>query len=182
MDVKELIGQHKESVALVFKQLGINAPVTPKEVIHATLIYQGRFIDALADRIAIDNQEYTGFDFTTPGNFNSDALLKKIGAPQSGTATVFPANGTQFGQTQTLPSVTVKSKAAKKTLWDILDTVAGAAGSYFKAKGGNNTTAITYASPNDDTPKKTDKNKYFLIGGIVLVVLLVALVVSKKNK
>jgi hypothetical protein len=186
MDIKELVGQHKKSVALVFKRLGINAPVTQKEVVYATLVYQGDFIDAVENQIAADLGEYANYtgdnlpQFTFTPKSSVGAMMTQIGVQQP--INTFPANGTQFGQTQTLPTVAVKSKAAKKSLWDILDTVAGAAGKFIAAKnaGKSQPSNVEPASPEDAAKK--NKTTYMIIGVAVLLLVLLLIFFLTKGK
>lgn len=190
MDVKQIAGQHKQSVALVFNQLGINAPVTAKEIIYATLMYQDEFIEPLARLIAAEEESnWTGNN----GSAWGDDIMVKIGAKpalpaisQAGSSTgiVFPPNGPGFGQTQTMQGVTVtsKAKAAKKSLWDILGSVAEAAGKFIAAKNSKGETVYVQQQPAPDTGKNTDKNKWLLYGGIALVVILIIAVIVKNKK
>lgn len=182
MDIRELIGQHGKSVALVFKNLGIKGPVNSKEVLLATLLHQGVFIDALEKQIEADSK-YTSLEGS--GTFNSAALLAKIGAGPAPAPVYYPPVGNSFGQTQTMQPVTVtssKAKAAKKSLWEILGTVAEAAGKFISAKNGTGQTVyVPQAPPAADDTKKTDKNKMFLIGGIGLVVVLLVIFLTQKK-
>jgi hypothetical protein len=173
MDIKEIIGQHSQSVALVFKNLGIKAPVTTKEILFATLVYQDRFIDALVQQIAIDNNEYTGY---------SDGTEIPVIFP---TGTKFPKQGNKFGQTQTLPDVVVKSKAAKKSLWDILGSVADNAAKIITAtKSGNQPVYIPteQTTPRSNNGINAGAQKWWLIGGIGLLVVLIIVYINQRGK
>lgn len=173
MDVKQIAGQHGKSVALVFKRLGISAPVTPKEIVYATLVYQGDFINPLVEQIAKDNRESTGFDDSEPAPHTE--IVNPTGAQ-------FPEQGKGFGQTQTMQGVSVasKSKAAKKSLWDILGTVAEAAGKFVAAKNSQGQTVYVQQPSAPDTGKKPG-NKMLIYGGIALAVVLVAILLIKRK-
>jgi hypothetical protein len=173
MDVKQIAGQHSKSVALVFNRLGIKAPVTAKEIVYATLVYQGEFIDELERQLAYDLGEYTGFDDSEP-------------APhiELNTGAVYPPQGSGFGQTQTMAPVIVrnKAKAAKKTLWDVLGSVADAAGKFMAAKNNRGETVYVQNPAANNTGNNNDNNKWLLYAGIALVVILVIAVIAKSNK
>jgi hypothetical protein len=169
MDIKELIGQHNKSVALVFKQLGINAPVTEREIIFATLVYQDIFINAIAEQLNAESY------------FDGNDLLRKIGAAPGGTA--YPPNGTAFGQTQSLTPIVVSNKKNKwlQTAKEILSTVADSASKIISAKNSKGETV--YVTQPSNTGKNADNNnKWLMYGGIALLVLLIIAVIVKNNK
>lgn len=170
MDVKQIAGQHSKSVALVFNRLGIKAPVTPKEIVYATLVYQDEFINELERQIAYDLGEYTGFEDSSEPAPHADV--------------VYPPQGSGFGQTQTMAPVIVtgKAKAAKKTLWDILGSVADAAGRFVAAKNNRGETVFVQNPAANNTGNNNDNNKWLLYAGIALVVILVIAVIAKSNK
>ena len=105
MTIQNIIRQHSKDVAVVFKQLGITAPVTPKEVIFATILYPDKFINSLAKQID-----------------NSSAIASFEGEEN-------PHELANVTVTATRPST-----AAKNTLTDILNSVMGGVGAYLGAK------------------------------------------------
>jgi len=162
VDLKKIVGQHKSSVALVFKRMGLTSPVTTKDVLLATVLYGDRFVNDLEAQILADSG-YTGF-------------LGPLNDEPTGT----------MAQVKTLPTVTVKAqqKAAKvtNTLKDILSVVATGIGAYSAAKKtGSTPTPSNNYTPRNDEPKKKS-NTAFLIASLVLIVVLALLVFNNQNK
>jgi hypothetical protein len=160
VDISQIIAQHGKSVALVFRNMGIRAEVTNKDLMLALVMYKEPLMDAIAAQVAIDTN-YTNLEGDEP-----------IG---------------QMAQVKTLANVTVtakkKSTKVKDTLMGIFTTLVTGAGAYVGAK--NKAQATSYnnniAAPVADTEKEK-KHKYFLIGGIAVIVLLVIVLLTQKNK
>lgn len=172
MDLQNIIRQHGKSVAVVFKRMGINAPITAKDVMLVTLLHGDSFVNELEKQVENDSA-YVGFDsFYIPG------LEQAIAAGKAN----------QFNQVQTLPDVRITAKAksskVKNTLNDLIQLVAGGLGTYSAAKNANNNTGASnnYQLRPDATPITKNKNKMLLIGGIVLIVILGIVVLTRKNK
>lgn len=182
MDIKELIGQHGKSVALVFKKMGIKAAVTPANVMLMTGLYKDRFIDAVVEQVDQDEHLYSGWgeDGFTPGL--ADAIKIRQQQVTGG-----------FNAPKTLPNVTVtakkkKSGAVKNTLMDLVSVFATGYGAYKNARATANTSNTgsdpiitgdgSYPPPAE--PKK--KPNVWLIGGIVVIVALILVIVFSSKK
>lgn len=170
MDINEIIRQHGNSVAVVFKKRGISAPVTAGNLMLQTILNKEDFIDQLAGQVEADHA-YTGAD----GDFLS-GLAKSLSL----------AKGKVFNEEQNLPGVTVtaksKSSKLKNTLSDLLSVVGGGFGAYIAGRKNQSTSTNPFVLGEGYTPTPEKKKpNYLLIGGIVLFVVLVAAVILKKS-
>ena len=173
MDINEIIRQHGNSVAVVFKKRGISAPVTAGNLMLQTILNKEDFINQLASQVEADHA-YTGAD----GDFLS-GLAKSLSLARNTDEKV-------FNEQQNLPGVTVtaksKSSKLKNTLSDLLSVVGGGFGAYISGRNNQSTSTNPFVLGEGYTPPPEKKKpNYLLIGGIVLFVVLVAAVILKKS-
>jgi len=177
MDLKELIGQHGNSVALVYKKMGVSDEVTPESILNYASKYGQKFINAVAKQAEADEVAYLNFsgDATSllPPGF-SEAVKKRA-------------------EKVTLGNVTVKSRPKKKTgekikntLNDALDLFVKGAGAIATIKGNKGTGADNpgggiYSPVDTGTPEPKKKINYWLIAGIIIIIVLILVLVFKKK-
>ena len=178
MDLKQLTRQHNKSVAVVFKKMGFNSPVTPAHVTLAAALYKDDFANAVAEQV-LNDESLSSWDgqLFIPGGGNLGDIIKA------------KKEGKPFNAVKTLPNVTVtarkKSDKVRNTLLDIVSVIGAGYGAYKTAKAtpGNVYTPTSTGSGEAvyQEPEKKKPN-YVLIAGIIIIITLIVLVLAKKNK
>lgn len=180
MDLQNIIRQHGNSVAVVFKNNGIKSPVNTESLMLHTLLKGDEFIEQVGDQVERD-ASYTGFGGAGLGNDPGGVFIS------------LPA-GNGIDSVKTLEPVTVTASKKKKAIdvKNVLSDFAGILGTYLGAKQAAKTgSAPSTATPtyvmqsgsnaaDAGAPAKIKPN-YILIAAVVLIVALIIAVAAKKN-
>ncbi|GEM_PF-5952044 len=184
MELNELIRQHGQSVAFVFKKMGIASPVTTKDVTLIALLYGDVFINALQHQISIDENGYSGFgDGPSPdgsagagGGSSSDYNWIDYSSA---------ADEQQYAPAVTKPvTVTPTAKKATSGLLNILSTVAQGLGAYAGSRSAaiQKNQASIYGDAALLAPQPAKPNSFLIMALVLIAVLVVVLMASKHKK